>query len=446
MTQPHLLLVDASAIAFRAFYSWSPAYRESDGMPIGAILGFMGMTWRMLGAAAADKPTHGAAVFDAPGLNFRHKLFPAYKANRDPARRVELDPQMPYMRHAAQALGLTPVEKTGFEADDLIATLAHKAAKAGWRTTIVSSDKDFGQLVRDGEIEIVDPMAKRRLLEADIEKKFGVRPSLVPDVQALAGDAVDGIPGIKGCGGQRAAALVRRFGSLEKVLENTKGIHWPGVRYALKKSYPIADMDARTGAEWTRLFLRLTTLRRTVPLEVKLPELALHPILKSSLDDMLKSLGATNRMQSLFGLDVQSARTVEKASDPLEWWREELLAPGQKIPDEPQCGFYQRRLVFGGPLVAARIWREPETDLEGKLTGREFLRCQLGERLVDPRVEWDRLCRYPIKEGDFHFEIADADHAKRYRPNHPKANPRKPVDILKMPAQHSQASKKRTTP
>ena len=387
----HLLLMDASGFAFRAFHSQNPRYRESDGEPTGAIEVFMGLTWRMLGAAQADPPTMGAAVFDAPGKNFRHALFPAYKANRDPSRRVELDKQFPIMRAAAEVLGLTSVECSGFEADDVIATLAHRARRAGIRTTIVSSDKDFSQCVDDGKIEIVDPLAKKRALTADVIAKFGVPPAQVPDVQALAGDIIDGIPGIPGCGLKTAAALVRRFGGLEQVLKHADECRFPQVRAQLKRR-----------ADEARLYLKLTTLRRNVPIKIKFEDLRLKPVVRSHLIEILRALEAEGRAESIFGLDPQMLRAVDKVKSPLEWWREELAAPGQRLPDLPQCGFYMRRLIKGGAFVPARIWRDPEYDLVTDTpTGREILRCELGTRAVDPMAEWVRLSAQPISEAEY---------------------------------------------
>ena len=414
----HLLLVDASGFAFRAFYSWPPRYRESDGQPIGAILGFMGMVWRMRGAADADQPTHGAAVFDSPGRNFRHDLFPAYKANRDPARRVELDAQMPFMRHAAETLGLVPVEAPGYEADDVIATLCRKATKAGMRTTIVSSDKDFGQLVADGVVEIVDPMAKRRVLAADVERKFGVPPRLVPDVQALAGDTVDGIPGIPGCGLKLAAGLVRRFGSMEGVIENASKCRQPSLRRSLERH-----------GEKARLYRQLTVLRQDVRLGLALGDLACTEVMVAHLEAIMKALGAANLMGPVFGIDRKEARPVPTVRDEWGWWKEELKHPGQRLPVDPQPGYYKRKLVKGGPFVMARIWREADP-----ATGKTVVRCEVGGQARDPLAEWTRLSMAPITAAEFGFEVADADHARKYRPGDPKATPGRSINLLLQPA------------
>ena len=210
----HLLLVDATGIAHRAFHAYPKgSYRDEDGLPNWALVGFVQIMQHILKASNEDLPSHGAAVFDPEGPTFRHTLFPTYKDR--PGRAAELKAQLPFMHHAADALGLKSVCVEGFEADDVIATLAERAARAGWRATIVSSDKDFCQLVRNGSVEIVEPVTKQRIREAGVRTKFGVDPALVPDVQALWGDAVDTIPGVDGVGGKRAGD--RRASCRERV-------------------------------------------------------------------------------------------------------------------------------------------------------------------------------------------------------------------------------------
>lgn len=429
----HLLLLDASGFAYRAYHSGAnPVYRQSDGQPIGAILGFMGMVWRLLGAAQADQPTHGAAVFDPPGKTFRHRLFPAYKADRPHARTLELLNQFQIMRHASEVLGLRAVEAEGFEADDVIATLADWAVAAGWRVTIVSSDKDMAQLVRDGAVEIVDPVTKKRILEADVRKRFGVPPKLVPEVQALCGDAVDGIPGVDGIGMKKAGALIRHFGSLKALMEAVSTRRHFDIE-------PAARVALRRAAEATSLYRRLATLRRTVPVKIELDALGLRPIEKSHVMALLKALEAEPRFEAMFESgQPKLQRFVEPVSDrdAYAWWREELRASGQVIPEEPQCGFYRRRMVRGGVFVPVRIWREADIDFDtGAATaGRQRLLCMVGSELRDPVAEWGYVATQPIKEAEYRFEVADGEWAKRFAPKDPKANPRKPVDLLAVPA------------
>ena len=422
----HLILIDSSGFAHRAFRSQqAPRYRESDGFPTGTVLRFTSMLWRLLGAAEADRPSHGAAVFDPPGKTFRHRMLSTYKANRGP-RHEELDVQLPVLRHAAETLGLTPIEKPGWEADDVLATLATRAKREGIRTTIISGDKDLLQMVEDDVIEIVDPMAGKRMRRADVIAKFGVPPELICDFQGLRGDDVDNIPGVPGCGDERAAALIRRFGDLESVLENADKCRWPQVRAQLKRH-----------ADDARLSKRLATLRRTVPLDVNLDALTLAPPMVSHLKELLRWLEAPGQFDALFNLDPQLARPVDALTDPGEWWREELIAAGQPVPDLPQCGYYQRRLDRGAPFVPARIWRELELGWDGEPTGREVLLCEVDGRRRDPVSEWSRLSMNPIKKAAYDFETADIAHARRYRPGDPKATPERRIDILAAPAPHN---------
>lgn len=422
----HLLLIDASGFVHRAYHAGAKRYR-SDGLPTWAIEGFLGLMWRLLGAAAADAPTHVAAVFDAPGKTFRHDLFCGYKTNR-PARAAELSAQMPFMRHAAEAMGMAQIERKGYEADDLLATLAARAGKAGMRVTIVSSDKDMLQLVVAGAVEIVDPVAHARLTEADVRssRKFGVAPARVPEVQALAGDAVDNIPGIAGIGLKTAAALIRNFQDVEGVVKAARGrspILSAAQRRVLKDALP--DLQ---------LYRKLATLRRNVPLRLDLETLRVRPIERAHLDDFLKVLEASGRIESILGLDPQLARAVEPDPLPLAWWRRELEKPGQQPPDEPQAGFYKRRLVRGGPWVGARIWREPEIDfVTEKPGGRDILQCEVGDRRSDPLAEWPRLCSHPIPEAEYRHRTATAKWTKDYAPHEPEARPDQPINWNRVP-------------
>ena len=424
--QPHILLMDASGFAHRAFHAMNPVYRDTDGEPIGAVLGFMSMGWRMLGAAEADKPTHAAAVFDFPGPTFRHKLDPIYKANRPAARRSELSKQLAVMRGAAECLGMHPVEAEGFEADDVIATLAVLARKAGMRVTIISSDKDFGQLVVDDAIEIVDPLQKRRMREADIVKKMGVAPKLVQHVQALSGDDVDNIPGVPGVGGERAAALVRRFGGIEAVLAHAGECRWPGVRRELLKG---------KWQERVRLNLKLTTLKRAVKLDVDPMALTMQPVMKSHLQAILKALDASHHMEAIFQLDPQASRLVPHEPKPWAWWEAAVkgLTLRTQLPIHPQAGFYQTKLVRGGPMVGAAIWREEEKDADGTPTGMDIVRCEIAGKARDPFAEWVRLSMYPIPRSEFKYREAAAAYDRLYRPESPRANPTKPIDLAAQP-------------
>lgn len=428
----HLLLIDASGFAHRAYHVGANQFR-SDGLPTWAITGFMAMVYRLLGAAQHDQPTMAAAVFDAPGRTFRHTLYPEYKRNR-PARDQELAAQLPYMRHAAATLGITPLEQQGFEADDLIATLATMAAKAGIRTTIVSSDKDLLQLAVHGLVEIVDPLAHRHLTVDDVVGwKFGVKPEQVPDYQALAGDPVDNIPGVDGIGPKNAAAFIRLFQTVEGVVQGAKvAPHYfgPGVRVRLREPGMLEQLQ---------LFRTLATLRRDVPIDTDFSDLALRPIMEDHVREFLTKLEAGARFDAMFSTAPQTQRVVAPVAPErqTEWWAEELLVAGQAVPDEPQCGFYQRRLAPGAVFVPARIWREPETDLiTGEATGQQLLRCEVGNEARDAAMEWSVLSQNPITRAKFDFEMADRKWAFQYAPGDPKANPNSPIDRRALPAVH----------
>lgn len=424
----HLILIDASGFAHRAYHAGNPIYR-SDGLPTWAILGFLSLMWRLLGSAQADPPTHAVAVFDAPGPTFRHKLFPSYKNHR-PARDQELAAQLPYLRHASNAMGVTPCELEGFEADDVLATLATRAAKAGFRASIVSSDKDLLQTVRDGVIEVIDPMTRARIDEAGVrEGRLGVEPRQVPDYQALAGDSVDNIPGIEGVGSMTAARLVREFGNIEGV-----------VRAARNGSHlmtPMQRVRLRDALPELQLYRRLATLDRAAPLIVSMESLECQPIMRAHVEKLLETLEAKHRFDLIFG-DPKYSYVVD-AMEPMatyEWWTEELLAPWQEVPETPQCGYYERRALPRSqvprgqvsPHVPVQIWRDAEIGPDGKRTGRDLLRCTVAGRPSDPMREWQRICRAPIKREDYEFRMADAAWAKQFAPDDSRANPQTPID------------------
>ena len=228
----HLHLIDGSAYIFRAFHALPPLTRKSDNLPVGAVSGFCNMLHRYVEAnTGADAPTHVAVVFDKGSHTFRNDLYDQYKANRDEMPE-DLRPQIPLTREATRAFNLACLEIEGFEADDIIATLARQAREAGGRVTILSSDKDLMQLVGGG-VEMLDPMKNRRIDTEGVEEKFGVGPDRVVDVQALAGDSVDNVPGAPGIGLKTAALLINEFGSLEDLLDRAEEIKQPKRRQTL---------------------------------------------------------------------------------------------------------------------------------------------------------------------------------------------------------------------
>ena len=228
----HLHLIDGSAFIFRAYHALPPLTRKSDGLPVGAVAGFCNMLFKVIeDNRGPDAPTHAAVIFDYSGETFRNELYDKYKANRPPPPE-DLVPQFALVREATKAFNVACIEKEGFEADDIIATLACRARDKGARVTIVSSDKDLMQLVGDG-VEMLDPMKNIRIDREGVESKFGVPPEKVVDVQALAGDSVDNIPGAPGIGVKTAALLINDYGDLENLLAHAEEIKQPKRRQAL---------------------------------------------------------------------------------------------------------------------------------------------------------------------------------------------------------------------
>jgi len=251
----HVYLVDGSTYIFRAYHALPPLSR-SDGLPVGAVSGFCNMLYKLLSdTQKGDKPSHLAVILDHSGKSFRNEIFSDYKANRPPAPE-DLVPQFPLIRDAVRAFNVACVEMENFEADDLIATYATECAAKGAKVSIVSSDKDLMQLV-GGSIEMLDTMKNRHIGPDQVVEKFGVGPEKVIDVQALAGDSVDNVPGVPGIGVKTAAQLINEYGDLETLLDRAEEIKQPKRREKL--------IDNRDMALISR---ELVTLKTDVPLDV----------------------------------------------------------------------------------------------------------------------------------------------------------------------------------
>ncbi|MBI5321346.1 DNA polymerase I [Bradyrhizobium sp.] len=260
----HVFLVDGSSYIFRAYHALPPLNRKSDGLQVNAVLGFCNMLWKLLRDMPPDnRPTHLAIVFDKSEVTFRNKLYPDYKAHRPPAP-DDLIPQFGLIRDAVRAFDLPCLEQGGFEADDLIATYARQASERGATTTIVSSDKDLMQLVTD-KVVMYDTMKDRRIGIPEVIEKFGVPPEKVVEVQALAGDSTDNVPGVPGIGVKTAAQLIVEYGDLEQLLFRATEIKQPKRREALIEN-----------ADKARISRKLVLLDDKVDLEVPLDDLAVH--------------------------------------------------------------------------------------------------------------------------------------------------------------------------
>ena len=291
----HLHLIDGSAFIFRAYHALPPLTRKSDGLPVGAVSGFCNMLNRYIeDNNGPDAPTHVAVIFDHSSHSFRNDIFDGYKANRPPAPE-DLVPQFPLTREATKAFNIACEEMEGFEADDMIATLACQARDAGGRVTIISSDKDLMQLVGDG-IEMYDAMKNKRIDREGVFEKFGVYPDRVIDVQSLAGDSVDNVPGAPGIGVKTAAALINEFGDLDELLSRAVEIKQPKRRQTL--------LDH---AEQIKLSRELVTLDCNTPLTFALEDLEFRAPIPGQLIDFLTKMEfrtLTKRIAQKFELEI----------------------------------------------------------------------------------------------------------------------------------------------
>ena len=297
----HLHLIDGSAFIFRAYHALPPLTRKSDGLPVGAVSGFVNMLQRYVeNNSGADAATHVAVIFDKGSHTFRNDMYDQYKANRD-AMPEDLRPQIPLTRAATRAFNIACEEVEGFEADDIIATLAHQARNAGGRVTIVSSDKDLMQLVGDG-VEMLDPMKNKRIDRDGVFEKFGVYPDRVVDVQALAGDSVDNVPGAPGIGIKTAALLINEFGDLESLLDRAGEIKQPKRRETL--------VDNRAQIELSK---KLVQLDCDMALDFGLDDLEIRPpetdVLLAFLAEM-EFRTVTKRIADKLGVDAPVIETT----------------------------------------------------------------------------------------------------------------------------------------
>ena len=277
----HFYLIDGSGYIFRAYYALPPLTRKSDGLPTGAVSGFCSMLFKLLEDSKSSdnkhKPTHFAVVFDSARKTFRNDIYANYKANRSEAP-DDLAPQFEYIRKSVLAFNLPSVELLNYEADDLIATYVDKILEKGAKVTIVSSDKDLMQLFKKN-VRIFDPMKSKFISNEDVKNKFGVDPSKIIDVQALAGDSSDNVPGVPGIGVKTAAELINKYGSLEKLLNSTSEIKQNKRRETLIENKDKAIISKQ-----------LVTLKHDVPVDMNLSEFKLKEIDKDKLYKFLREM------------------------------------------------------------------------------------------------------------------------------------------------------------
>ncbi len=300
----HLFLVDGSAYIFRAYHALPPLTRKSDGLPVGAVSGFCNMLWKLLQEARDTSvgvvPTHFAVIFDYSSKTFRNEIYPEYKANRE-APPEDLRPQFSLIREATRSFNVPCIEAKGYEADDLIATYARLAREAGGDATIISSDKDLMQLIGP-QVIMYDTMKDRRVGTDEVIEKFGVKPEKMIDLQALAGDSTDNVPGVPGIGPKTAAQLLEEYGNLETLLERASEIKQNKRRENLIE---FADL--------ARVSKKLVTLDDQVPLEQSLDELLLEPTDGPKLVGFLKAMEFTSITRKVAEVTETDASQIEPA-------------------------------------------------------------------------------------------------------------------------------------
>ena len=300
----HIYLVDGSGYIFRAYHALPPLSRPSDGLPVGAVHGFCQMIWKLLqDTSEEEKPSHFAVIFDSARENFRNDIYPEYKANRPPPP-DDLIPQFPLIRDATRAFNVACIEQKGYEADDLIATYADQAIKAGATVTIVSSDKDLMQLIEPG-IEMLDTMKNGRRIGPDqVLEKFGVAPEKVVDVQSLAGDSTDNVPGVPGIGIKTAALLINEYGDLDTLLERAEEIKQKKRRENLIEF-----------ADQARISRELVKLKDDVPVELSVNEMTLQPPVADQVLGFMQEMEFTKltlRIAEKLGSDVPKPAPKKK--------------------------------------------------------------------------------------------------------------------------------------
>ena len=310
----HFYLIDGSGYIFRAYYALPPLTRKSDGLPTGAVSGFCSMLFKLLEDSKSSenkqKPTHFAVIFDSARKTFRNEIYTDYKANRTEAP-DDLAPQFEYIRKSVLAFNLPSVDLINYEADDLIATYVDQILKKGAKVTIVSSDKDLMQLYKK-DVRIFDPMKNKFISEEDIQKKFGVDSSKVIDVQALAGDSSDNVPGVPGIGVKTAAELINKYGNLEKLLKSAHEIKQNKRRETLIENKDKALISKQ-----------LVTLKHDVPVERALIEFQLKEIDKDKLYKFLREMEFNRLLSSAISVygepnfeEVKNiTKTIEKIKE-----------------------------------------------------------------------------------------------------------------------------------
>ncbi|MGE3875941.1 MAG: DNA polymerase I [Parvibaculaceae bacterium] len=323
----HVYLIDGSGYIFRAYHALPPLTRKSDGLPVGAVTGFCNMLWKLLKEMkASEKPTHLAVVFDKSEQTFRKRIYADYKAHR-PDPPADLIPQFGLIRQATRAFNVACVEQDDYEADDLIATYARQAAEVGATVRIVSSDKDLMQLVGNG-VKLYDTMKDKEIGAAEVMEKFGVAPDKVVDVQALAGDSIDNVPGVPGIGVKTGAQLITEYGDLDTLLARASEI-----KQAKRRENLIQF------AEQARISKRLVTLENNVPVEHALQGFLVEEPRASDLIGFCKTMEFSSLIRRVASDLSADAAEIEPVAVAVAGWPPEGATAGMApaaAPSRPE--------------------------------------------------------------------------------------------------------------
>ncbi len=397
----HFYLIDGSGYIFRAYYALPPLSRKSDGLPTGAVSGFCSMLFKLLEDSKSDqnlqKPTHFAVIFDSARKTFRNEIYSDYKANRSEAP-DDLAPQFEYIRKSVLAFNLPSVDLPNYEADDLIATYVDQILKKGARVTIVSSDKDLMQLYQKN-VRIFDPMKNKFITEEDVFKKFGVDASKVIDVQSLAGDSSDNVPGVPGIGVKTAAELINKYGTLEKLLKSAHEIKQNKRRETLLENKDKALISKK-----------LVTLDHKSPIKRELNEFELKSIDKDKLYKFLREMEFNRLLSSAisaYGEPVTSSspeiKSIEKQSpinnknyhlisnpDEIDEWVKEAEELGEVAVDTETNSLDPHQAELVGISLSPKIGKAcyiPIGHKSSKCIKKDIVIKKLKKLLEDPSVK-----------------------------------------------------------
>ncbi len=396
----HFYLIDGSGYIFRAYYALPPLTRKSDGLPTGAVSGFCSMLFKLLEDSKSNqnlqKPTHFAVIFDSARKTFRNDIYSDYKANRSEAP-DDLAPQFEYIRKSVLAFNLPSVELMNYEADDLIATYVDEILTIGAKVTIVSSDKDLMQLYKKN-VRIFDPMKNKFILEEDIFNKFGVDASKVIDVQALAGDSSDNVPGVPGIGVKTAAELINKYGTLEKLLKSADEIKQNKRRETLIENKDKALISKQ-----------LVTLMHDAPVNQKLEDFRLKEIDKDKLYKFLREMEFNRLLSSVISAygepnflsskievqDKQKEITKKKYSliseiDELDDWIKEAEEVGELAIDTETTSVDPHQASLVGISLSSKVGKAcyiPVGHKSKKNLDKKSVLSKLKPLLEDPSIK-----------------------------------------------------------